>query len=588
MAKLNVRNRNAGKFYKDGRAKPPNWEFRFELAKVDGKRNQYTQAGFKTKKEAEIAGSKALTEYNNAGKLFEPSEISVADFFDYWIKNYCEVNLADSTLASYETIVRLHIKPRIGMYKLRSIDTAVLQELVNAMHTEMGFAKEYIKSISKVLKQGFSYAKKTMKFIAEDPTEDVTLPNVDVEDEEVIILSKDEVATILSHFKRTPKYYYPLLIAYYTGLRVSEVFGLTWDAIDFENKTLTVEMIAKKFDYNNRKYEKGTSIRNREKTKWYLGSCKTTSSYRTIKIGNTLINALQDLKELQEQNKAAYGDHYVRTYAKDELTKNRRPVKRIIEANGFSEQPDLEELHMVCVCENGEYRGTSSMKYPSKVINEKLGIEFKFHALRHTHATMLIEQGTPIKSVSERLGHSNSQVTWNIYVKVTDKIESESVEKFETTGTLNLRDEELYSLWKQTLNKKNIAYYKNKGITICEEWLDFKTFEKYAHENGYASGLRLLRINKNGNYEPDNCVFGTETHSVKGNFVYSDGVNTKSYSVRKIGRGWQYRISGTDDFGKRYEVAKAGFPTENDAALAAEAKICEMLAVKKPLLRLVK
>ena len=75
-------------------------------------------------------------------------------------------------------------------------------------------------------------------------------------------------------------------------------------------------------------------------------------------------------------------------------------------------------------------------------------------------------------------------------------------------------------------------------------------------------------------------MFGTETKSVKGEYVYSDGVNMKSYSVRKIGRGWQYRINDYDDAGKRKEYTKAGFPTENDAALAAEAFICEMLENK--------
>ena len=589
MAKVNVRNRNEGKKYKDGRSKPANWEFRIELAKIGNKRNQLTKAGFKTKKEAEVAGAKALAEYDRAGKVFEPSEISVADFFDYWLKNYCEINLADNTTNSYETIVRLHIKPRIGAYKLRSIDTVALQELVNAMHTEMHFSKKYIESIIKVLRQGFNYARKTAKYISVDPSEDIYVPNLDAEEEEVIVLSKDEVSAILSRFKSVPKYYYPILIAYYTGLRVSEVFGLTWDAIDFEKKTLTVNKAAKKFDYNARQYKKETAIRDRLKTKWYLGACKTPSSYRTIKIGDTLINALQDLKELQEENKAVYGGHYIRTYGKQELTKNRRHVTRIIEVNSRDEQPtDLEELHLVCVCEDGRFQGTSSMKYPSSVINKKLGIEFKFHALRHTHATMLIEQGVPIKSVSERLGHANSQVTWDIYVKVTDKIESDTVEVFEANADLQLRDEELYSLWKQTLNKKNISYYKNKGITICEEWLDFNAFEKFAQENGYASGLRLIRINKSGNYEPENCVFGTETKSVRGDYVYSDGVNTKSYSIRQTGRSWQYRITDYDYTGKRIDVQKAGFATENDAALAAEAKICEMLAEKKPLLRLVK
>ena len=246
---------------------------------------------------------------------------------------------------------------------------------------------------------------------------------------------------------------------------------------------------------------------------------------------------------------------------------------------------------MVFVKEDGSFTGTDSMRYPSKVINKEI-CPFRFHALRHTHATMLIENGTDIKTVSQRLGHSNVQVTWEVYVTVTDKMETAAVETFEESGSLNLRDEELYSIWKLTLNKKNIKYYKDRGIKVCEEWLDWETFEKWANANGYESGLRLLRADKNGDYCPDNCMFGTETKSVKGEYIYADGENMKSYSIRKVGRSWQYRITHYTEHGVRKEISKAGFDSENEAALAAEAVICDMfnqdkIVSEKPVLRLV-
>lgn len=577
MAKLNIRNRNKDKYFKDGKPKPPNWEYRFEGAKVNGKRNQISEAGFRTKKEAEVAGTKALATYNSAGQHFVPAEISVADFFDYWLKNYSGVNNSDNTTASYDSIINNHIKPRLGVYKLKSVDTLTVQNFINAMHTEMGFSKTYIKSILKVLKNGFKYAHKTAKFISSNPVEDVTLPIMDVnEDKDILVLTKEEVATILDRFKRSPYQYYAMLIAYYTGLRVSEAYGLTWDRIDFENKTLKVDRIAKKFEYNGKgKPSKGIS--GKSKVIWYLGACKTESSYRTIAIGDTLINALMDYKEIQEENKKKYGANYTRTYGIEELTKNKRKVTRILQTT--ETRKDLEELHLICVQEDGIFTGTNSMKYPSDVINKSLGIVFKFHALRHTHATMLIEQGLPIKAISERLGHANTRVTWDFYVKVTKKMEEEVVKTFEAESGLQFRDEELYAIWKSTIHRcRNTSYYKERNITVCEEWQDFTEFEKWANENGWTSSMKLLRINKAGNYEPSNCMFGTENMSVKGQYVYSDGINMKSYSVRKIGRGWQYRISDYDDTGKRIEFSKAGFQTENDAALAAEAFICEMLA----------
>ena len=71
MARIIITNR--------GDKKKPSWQYRFELAKVNGKRKYASKSGFKTKEEAEKAGNIALTEYLRAGKHFEPSEMSVAD-----------------------------------------------------------------------------------------------------------------------------------------------------------------------------------------------------------------------------------------------------------------------------------------------------------------------------------------------------------------------------------------------------------------------------------------------------------------------------------------------------------------------------
>ena len=240
MAKLNIRNRNKGKFDKEGKPKAPNWEYRFEAAKVAGKRQHVSKAGFKTKKEAEVAGARALAEYTNAGTQFEPSEISVSDYMDYWLKNYCSFNVADSTMTAYRNIINNHIKPRIGHYMLKSISTMVLQEMINDIYVSRGFTKSFMKNILKVTKGSFAYAKKTAKLIKDDPAEDVELPTMssDSDPDEIIILTKEDVNRILERFEKAPATYYAILTAYYTGLRVSEVYGLTWDCVDFEKKQI--------------------------------------------------------------------------------------------------------------------------------------------------------------------------------------------------------------------------------------------------------------------------------------------------------------------------------------------------------------
>ena len=93
MGKVNTRNRNEGKFYKNGRKKTANWEYRFEIAPVNGKRQQASDAGYPTEKAAYEAGVAAYEKYNSAGSVNKPKEISVADYLDYWLENAIKKNL---------------------------------------------------------------------------------------------------------------------------------------------------------------------------------------------------------------------------------------------------------------------------------------------------------------------------------------------------------------------------------------------------------------------------------------------------------------------------------------------------------------
>lgn len=441
MAKLNIRNRNAGKMDKNGKVKPPNWEYRFEAAKVDGKRKHISKAGFKTKKEAEIAGTKAMAEYSNAGLHFEPTEISVSDYLDYWLNNYCKMNITDSTMVGYKNIINKHLKPRIGHYKLKAITTLVLQEQLNDIAVKYSFSKAFMKNILKVLKGSFKYAYVTARLIKTNPAEYVTLPNLssDSDAEEIIILTKENVNRILERFRNVPQTYYAILTAYYTGLRVSEVYGLTWDCVDFEKKQITINKIAKKIEKEGKVSEGGVKrgVRGKSTTKWYFGACKTSSSYRTIDIGDTLLNALKEYKAWQEKNEEEYANLYTKHYLKSETTETNRKVQRIISVQDMDFEIPLERTYPVFLKENGEFRGSDTVKYASKVINGELGIEFNFHALRHTHATMLIEAGLPVKAVSDRLGHGNVRTTLETYVHTTDSMKVEVVDKFETLGSLD-------------------------------------------------------------------------------------------------------------------------------------------------------
>ena len=166
---------------------------------------------------------------------------------------------------------------------------------------------------------------------------------------------------------------------------------------------------------------------------------KNPQSNHTISIGDTLVKALKQYKNEQEEYKQFYGDAYLKHYEKKILNEyTKREEIKIVDAKAELDI-NLPEAELVFVKPNGQFRGTETVRHAFKVINYELGIKCRFHDFRDTHTTRLIEQGADIKAVSKRLGHSTIQTTYNIYVRVTSKMESDTVDRFENyTNSLNI------------------------------------------------------------------------------------------------------------------------------------------------------
>ncbi|ASY50454.1 tyrosine-type recombinase/integrase [Clostridium perfringens] len=363
------------------------WYYSFDLGKVDGKRKRKEKGGFKTKTEAQKALREAINNYENCGTIVNDTNITFSDYLDYWFKEYVEINCKFNTKEFYRRTLKNHIKPSLGTYKLKSLSPAVLQEFLNKKYT-YGLSKSTLQNFYGILSGSLKMAVYPFNFIKENPMQYVSLPKFNQKKingtDKLKIISLSDFKKILNRFPVGSNFYIPLQIAFNTGLRGGEVCALTWDDINFDSKTLSV---------NHTLVEKGRG-------QVELGTPKTNSSYRTISIGETLVKILKDHKIKQKENKLKYGEFYTNS-------------------------------NFICTKENGQLLNTSSLKYLSRIVNYELGIPFNFHALRHTHATMLLEGGANIKDIQKRLGHSRLSTTMDTYSHVTEKIQSETVDILE-------------------------------------------------------------------------------------------------------------------------------------------------------------
>lgn len=360
------------------------WYYYFDIGVVNGKRKRIERVGGDTKKEAQEALRKALAEFENNGSFKEESSISVSDYFDFWFENYVVINCKYNTLVSYKNVIENHIKPTLGNYKLKSLTPAMMQQFINDKSKE--FSKRTIQNIYSVMNSAFKMAILPYEYINANPIQYIKIPKFAGKKNDLKTITLDEFNILLNRFPFSTSYHIPLLIGFHTGMRVGEVCALTWDDVDFNNATINIDktMIIKK----GVRYE--------------IGTVKNSGSERKITIGASLLNALKKHKIYQTENKLRYGEFYTN-----------------------------EPYNFICTREDGSVVTTNALKHLNKVAKEELNINFSFHSLRHTHATMLLENGANIKDIQIRLGHSKISTTLDIYSHITSKRERTIIDIFE-------------------------------------------------------------------------------------------------------------------------------------------------------------
>lgn len=227
----------------------------------------------------------------------------------------------------------------------------------------------------------------------------------------------------------------PLLLGFRCGLRLGEAYGCVWEDIDFEKKTLSVNRQVQWV--SSKKIGRGGNRRNDvEYGFWYFSEPKYRS-YRNIDLDDDLISILMNEKEKQEISEKYYGElgYFTRYYADEMIIHDGvvpdyypSPINKI-----GTDETDYP-INFVCRRENGTYISPRTMQHTSSVIHNQLQFEaFDYHSLRHTHTTMLIENGAPPIYVQKRLGHKNLDTTLNIYA-------NHLTEKFKEQGNMVLNN----------------------------------------------------------------------------------------------------------------------------------------------------
>lgn len=187
-------------------------------------------------------------------------------------------------------------------------------------------------------------------------------------------------------------------------MRTGEVFALTWNDIDLDNRNIKIS----KTVYAKDKEEKG---------RWYLGTTKTVGSQREIYICDTLYKILLDYKKIQDNYKKQYSKNYKKHVLEEVKNKFGKLVEyKIVESNSRRNKVD-----MVFTRKNGAYSGTDIVKYPFKIIHHELGIKCRFYDLRGSFATISLRNGCEIIDISEVLGHKRIETTEKYNISSTEK-----------------------------------------------------------------------------------------------------------------------------------------------------------------------
>ena len=387
---------------------------------------QKEYAGTESKSETEKMLRKAMEDYEEKKFVAKTENITLGGMLDRWVEEELKPGtLSNGTVMSYIGVVRRIKQHPVGQRKLKSITADHLQDYVDLLYfggtnpdgtTAKPLSKGYLRLFSAVLQNSFRFAVFPKRYITFNPMqyvvmrgkkEDVELFAEDsAEENPTPTITHEQYLDLLEYLrkKKNPAIL-PIQIAYYTGLRIGEVCGLTWQDINLEEQYLTVR---RSLRYNNTRH------------KYEIGATKR-KKVRIVDFCDTLAEILKKAKKEQHRHRFQYGELYHRNYYKQVSDKGRMYYEVYTLQNTENVPEDYEEISFACLRPDGAVEYPTTVSIVCRTARKKIkGLEdFHFHMLRHTYTSNLLSNGAAPKDVQELLGHADVSTTMNVYAHAT-------------------------------------------------------------------------------------------------------------------------------------------------------------------------
>lgn len=351
------------------------WTYRIYLPDSrTGKKNmQKWVGGFSTEKEAKTDMEIAKAQLK-IGTYLKPCKYTVAQYLTEWFEREHRPLLKPSTIRGYDLNMRLHIIPSIGHLRLDQLCRSDVQKMCNDMQGK-GLKSNTIKYALRVLSACMNDAVLN-DLIPKSPCKKIQIKN---DKYHATVLCKKQISTLLDGAMGTP-IYVEILLAATLGLRRGELLGLKFSDFDFHEGAVHIQR-----QITETRVINGT---NDDQSLWGVSTLKTESSNRVIPVAKHVLEAVIARQRVAKANRLLYGVGY-------------------------------QNEDYVCCNEYGMFLKPPTLNKRFKILLKSLGLPaIRLHDLRHSFATLLVEEHLPIKTVSHLLGHSNISTTADIYSDV--------------------------------------------------------------------------------------------------------------------------------------------------------------------------